>query len=291
MSNVSKTGQQEEWHADPSEPNLLGELAFEDMIEVSERTNRVKEETSRRDPQTLRIAEDGDPLQTEGVSSPSKVVNSNEGMRASREVMSAANTIDDQEESDGAVIEVNEELKKGLPPVAEGNSKLVASPRPHEEGEGFWQEGGAEAGRRERRAGEGNDERIRSLGQAKLQMEEREDVRDERREIRRSVNFDLGIQDGDELAFGEHEEGSLSAGGSLATEKERELEEKCRELAKKLAEANAKLGQANAKLGQANAKLGQANAKLGQANAKLGRANVKMKDVDSTLLDEQESKS
>jgi hypothetical protein len=42
MSNVPKTGQQEEWHADPSESNLL---APEDMIEVSERTNRVKEGT------------------------------------------------------------------------------------------------------------------------------------------------------------------------------------------------------------------------------------------------------
>ena len=45
MSNFSKTGQQEEGHADPSESNLLGEVAFEDMIEVSERTNRVKEGT------------------------------------------------------------------------------------------------------------------------------------------------------------------------------------------------------------------------------------------------------
>ena len=45
MSNVSKTGQQEEGHADPSESNLLGELVYEDMIEVSERTNRVKEGT------------------------------------------------------------------------------------------------------------------------------------------------------------------------------------------------------------------------------------------------------
>ena len=44
MSNSSKTGQQEEGHTDP-ESNLLGELAFEDMIEVSERTNRVKEGT------------------------------------------------------------------------------------------------------------------------------------------------------------------------------------------------------------------------------------------------------
>ena len=106
-------------------------------------------ETSRRDPQTRGIAEDGDPLQTEGVSEPSKVVNSNEGMRASREVMSAANTIDDQEESDGAVIEVNGELEEGLPPVVESNSKLVASPRPHEEDESFWQEG--ESGRKRER--------------------------------------------------------------------------------------------------------------------------------------------
>jgi hypothetical protein len=46
MSNVSKTGQQEEGHAGPSESNLLGKLApEEDMIEVSERTNRVKEGT------------------------------------------------------------------------------------------------------------------------------------------------------------------------------------------------------------------------------------------------------
>jgi hypothetical protein len=55
--------------------------------------------------------------------------------------MSAANTIDDQEESDGAVIEVNGELEEGLPPVVEGDSELVASSRPREEGEGFWQEG------------------------------------------------------------------------------------------------------------------------------------------------------
>ena len=102
-------------------------------------------ETSRRDPQTRGIAEVGDLLQTEGVSSPSKVANSNEGMPASREVMSAANTIDDQEESDGAVIEVNGELEEGELPVVESDSKLVASPRPHEEGEGFWQEG--ESGR------------------------------------------------------------------------------------------------------------------------------------------------
>ena len=45
MSNVSKTGQQEEGHADPSESNLLGKLVYEDMMEVSERTNRVKEGT------------------------------------------------------------------------------------------------------------------------------------------------------------------------------------------------------------------------------------------------------
>ena len=55
--------------------------------------------------------------------------------------MSAANTIDDQEESNGEVIEVNEELEEGLPPVLESDSKPVASPRLHEEGEGFWQEG------------------------------------------------------------------------------------------------------------------------------------------------------
>ena len=68
-------------------------------------------------------------------------MNSNEGMPASREVMSAANTIDDQEESDGEVIEVNGELEEGLLSVLESDSKPVASPRPHEEGEGFWQEG------------------------------------------------------------------------------------------------------------------------------------------------------
>ena len=45
MSNSSKTGQQEEGHADPSGSNLLGELAIEDMREGSERTNRVKEGT------------------------------------------------------------------------------------------------------------------------------------------------------------------------------------------------------------------------------------------------------
>ena len=80
---------------------------------------------------------------------PSKIANSNEGMPASREVMSAANIIDDQEESDGAVIEVIGELEEGLPPVVESDSKLVASPRPHEEGEGFWQEG--ENGRKRKR--------------------------------------------------------------------------------------------------------------------------------------------
>jgi hypothetical protein len=106
-------------------------------------------ETSRRDRQTRGIAEDGDLLQSEGVSEPSKVVNSNEGMPVSREVMSAANTIDDQEESDGAVIEVNGELEEGLPPVVESDSKLVASPRPHEEDESFWQEG--ESGRKRER--------------------------------------------------------------------------------------------------------------------------------------------
>jgi hypothetical protein len=70
-------------------------------------------------------------------------------MPASREVMSAANTIDDQEESDGAVIEVHGELEEGLPPVVESDSKLVTSPAPHEEGEGFWQEG--ESGRKRER--------------------------------------------------------------------------------------------------------------------------------------------
>ena len=45
MSNVSKTGQQKAGHADPSESKLLVKLAPEDMIEVSERTNRVKEGT------------------------------------------------------------------------------------------------------------------------------------------------------------------------------------------------------------------------------------------------------
>jgi hypothetical protein len=56
-------------------------------------------------------------------------------------VMSTANTIDDQEESDGAVIKVDRELEEGGIPVVESDSKLVASPRSHEEGEGFWQEG------------------------------------------------------------------------------------------------------------------------------------------------------
>ena len=49
--------------------------------------------------------------------------------------MSTANAIDDQEESDGAVIKVIGELEEGLPPVVE------ASRRPLEEGGGFWQEG------------------------------------------------------------------------------------------------------------------------------------------------------
>ena len=106
-------------------------------------------ETSRRDPQTRRIAEDGDLLQTEGVPEPLNGVNSNEGTPASREVMSAANTIDDQEESDGVAIEVYGELEEGLPPVVEGDSELVASRRPREEGEGFWQEG--ENGRKRER--------------------------------------------------------------------------------------------------------------------------------------------
>ena len=45
MSNASKTGQQEEGYADLSESNLLAKVASEDMIEGSERTNRVKEGT------------------------------------------------------------------------------------------------------------------------------------------------------------------------------------------------------------------------------------------------------
>ena len=45
MSNSPKTGQREEGHADSSESNLLGKLVYEDMMEVSERTNRVKEGT------------------------------------------------------------------------------------------------------------------------------------------------------------------------------------------------------------------------------------------------------
>ena len=49
--------------------------------------------------------------------------------------MSTANAIDDQEESDGAVIKVIGELEEGLPPVVE------ASRRPLEEGGGFWLEG------------------------------------------------------------------------------------------------------------------------------------------------------
>jgi hypothetical protein len=44
-NNTSETGQQEEGHADPSASNLLGKMASEDMIDVSERTNRVKEGT------------------------------------------------------------------------------------------------------------------------------------------------------------------------------------------------------------------------------------------------------
>ena len=71
--------------------------------------------------------------------------------------MSTANTIDDQEESDGAVIEVHGELEEGLPPVVESDSKLVASPRPHEEGEGFWQEG--ENGRKGKERHEINTEK------------------------------------------------------------------------------------------------------------------------------------
>ena len=55
--------------------------------------------------------------------------------------MSTANAIDDQEESDGAAIEVYGELKEGVLPVAEGDSELVASRRPREEGEDFWLEG------------------------------------------------------------------------------------------------------------------------------------------------------
>ena len=63
--------------------------------------------------------------------------------------MSAANTIDDQEVSDGVAIEVYGELKEGVLPVAEGDYELVASSRPREEGEGFWQEG--ENGRKRKR--------------------------------------------------------------------------------------------------------------------------------------------
>ena len=63
--------------------------------------------------------------------------------------MSAANTIDDQEELDGAVIEVNGEFEEGVLPVVESDSNLIASPRPYEEGEGFWQEG--ENGRKRKR--------------------------------------------------------------------------------------------------------------------------------------------
>jgi hypothetical protein len=64
-------------------------------------------------------------------------------------VMSTANTIDDQEESDGAVIKVVRKLEEGGIPVVESDSTLVASPRSHEEGEGFWQEG--ENGRKRNR--------------------------------------------------------------------------------------------------------------------------------------------
>ena len=45
MSSISKKGLGNEGHEDPLEPtNLLGKL-YEDMIEGSERTNRVKEGT------------------------------------------------------------------------------------------------------------------------------------------------------------------------------------------------------------------------------------------------------
>ena len=87
-------------------------------------------ETSSRGPQTRGIAGDGDLLKSEGDSLPSKIANSSEGMPASREVMSTANAIDYQEESDRAVIEVYRELKEGVLPVVEGDSELVASRRP-----------------------------------------------------------------------------------------------------------------------------------------------------------------
>ena len=45
MSNASKTGQQEEGHADPSESNLSGKTDEEDMKEGVERTSRVGEGT------------------------------------------------------------------------------------------------------------------------------------------------------------------------------------------------------------------------------------------------------
>ena len=41
MSNASKTGQQEEVHADPSESNLSGNMNEEDTREGVERTSRV----------------------------------------------------------------------------------------------------------------------------------------------------------------------------------------------------------------------------------------------------------
>jgi hypothetical protein len=71
-------------------------------------------------------------------------------MPASREVMSAANTIYDQEESDGVVIKVDGELDEGGLPVVEGDSELVASRRPREEGGGFCQEGENGRKRKER---------------------------------------------------------------------------------------------------------------------------------------------
>ena len=45
MSNASKTGQQEEGHADPSESNLSGKIDEEDTREGVERTSRVGEGT------------------------------------------------------------------------------------------------------------------------------------------------------------------------------------------------------------------------------------------------------
>ena len=41
MSNASKTGQQEEGHADPSESNLSENMNEEDTREGVERTSRV----------------------------------------------------------------------------------------------------------------------------------------------------------------------------------------------------------------------------------------------------------